>query len=1169
MYRKSTLLVMSCALAIGAALMALGQGHAEAQKAKISALLNDVQHRMGAEGAWLKSKVGSQLPADSRVRTARGAKCQITFPNGSVIRMGERSDLVIRKATSVELAAGQLYAKIVAGTVATVKGAAAVASVKGTTLQVDVAEAGTTVLTVGVGEVEFFNDLGSVIVQSSQQSTAEPGKAPSRPIVVDPSSLLAWEASLQTLIIELEYPAHVSTDPAELEQELTSRQEAVQQRPEDAAAHAGLAEVLLDLGRAEEAQAAAEKAVELAPNEAAYQGVLGCALLQAGRSAEARDQFSTAAEGQPDNLHWQLGLALVSLVQGEREPAVQQLQRAAEAAPNDPLPRAYLAAAHLRSGDLASADAAASEAVRLGPEQHLGNAYLAYVRLVQGQLDESVSAAATAVQAAPQSALAHEALGTASFFAGDLPQARQELELALELNPLSASGHLTLAKLTAAEDDIEAALEEAQLAVGLDPDSAPARSTLGLLLLLNNDPQAAGREFEQALTVDPNLAEARTGWGLVLARRGQFREAFSQQKAAVSLDTDSASAHNNLGGVYAASGEMESAIEQLNRAIELQPGWGMPYANLALVHLEENRYPEALAAGERALELGERSPFVHTVLARIYMRQGRTDRALAQLRQAVALDEDYPQARFQLAKLYLGQDRARDAMREILTSVAADPSAMVETRRYARTENTLSVGSDEQIAFDARHSDVAAEGCLSYALSGLLEYGDGYRAVNQDHTEKFLEVIGGHQSRPTQQLVFLGTLYDRTSGAPGPVTAGSAGDPDDRQDFTGCDAVLAYRQRLSPQATGTVKYSLRHNRFRFRNPDSLTGGDTSPFRELVNEETAHSPEVRIEADLDETYSLRAGYSHLCVDRDRHGVAGAVDPATGDVVYSPFATGSSPDTDTAWIEARARVDDRLSLLAGGYWGRTTGSSSVALPKLVVLYRPDAATWLSFVANPIFRSDISELAPVEALASPWGLGYLDFSEGGAGRSYELRCQRQGSRSTTLTASLSHQRVRGLLVDVQDPELTGLPTRVLMDSGRRWMADAAYEQWLTDTLTGRVWLCWQSSEGEFQQVQVSGTDWPYAPEWQAGGRLDYIDANGWRIGLEGTWVGRRYHDPQNTQRVGDYPLINLRIQHQRDLHQTYFLDVMNLTNCGYETFAGFPQSDRAIYGGVEYRY
>jgi tetratricopeptide (TPR) repeat protein len=979
---------------------------------------------------------------------------------------------------------------------------------------------------------------------------------------------MAWEASLQTLIISLEYPL-VSTDPEELQTELARRQQLVEDSPDDAAACAALAEVLLDLRRAEAAMVQAQRAVDLAPEQAAPHGVLGFALLQAGRPAEADEHFALASETEPEAARWQIGRALVALGDGEAESALGHFGRAAELAPDDALPRAYLSAAYLRAGDLGRAEAAASEAVKLDPDSAPANTYLAYVHLAQGRPEEAVTAASTAVREAPNSALAHEALGTSLMFAGQFADAGEELDRSLELNPVSASSHLARAKLLAAEGEIEASLQEAQVAVGLDPESAPARSTLGLLFLLNNDPERAGREFERALAAEPSLSEARTGWSTVLFKRGRFREALEQQKLAVSLDTDSASAQNNLGGVYASLGRMDQAIEHLQRALQLQPDWGMPYANLAVVHLEQSRYREALDAGERAVALGERSPFAHTVLARVYARQGRTDRALSELRQAVAVDEQYPQAHFQLAKLYVDQGRSRDAVREIVNAVIADPSTMLETRLYARTENTLALGSYSTLHDDGHHSNQASDGRVSYFGSWLLDDTDGWREANQDTRETFLEVIGGHQAEPTRQLVFFGTYFDRESGLPGPESFDSLGDVDDRRDFTGQEALLAYRQRLSPTVRGTLKYSFTESDLRFRNPDSMVAGDMNPFQDLTNESSQHSPEIRLDADLTGRSTLSLGYTRLWDTTKNHGVASIFDPDTGEIVPTSFGVKDTPTTDTVWLETAADYSEQFHVTLGGYWGRESGASGVGSPKVVALYRPDAATWWSFVASPIFRSDASELAPVEALADPKGLIYLDFAAGGLGRTYELRYQRQGGRSSTVTASLAYQQVSDLLIDVEDPAWAALPTRVLVHDGDRWVADAAYERWISDTVSGRLWMRWQSTSGRFPELQVSDAEWPYAPEWQAGARIDYIDATGWRIGLEPVFVGGRYADAENSERVDSYAVLNLHAQYQRNLRENYFVRVVNLTGADYEVFAGFPQPGRSVLAGLEYRF
>ncbi|MGC9318628.1 MAG: tetratricopeptide repeat protein, partial [Armatimonadota bacterium] len=321
MHPRSTVALSLIAVALAGLLVLAGEAQAATQKAKVTRLVGDVTHRAGAEGQWVQSRAGSLLPGGSRLRTGPGGRAEIAFPDGTVFRMGQRSDLVVQAATQAKVSRGQIYARIIAGTAMKVSGATATAAVRGTTLSLEVAEDGTTVLTVATGEVDFYNDLGSVVVAESQQSTARPGEAPTRPIVIDPSSLQAWEASLDGLIIELEQPPHVETDPERLQQQLPQRRDAVEQQPEDASTHADLSRVLLDLGRSEEAVAEAERAVELAPEAAEYQGLMGYALLQAGRLDQAEGAFEEAARGEPGNVRWVIGRAVVALGRNDDEAA--------------------------------------------------------------------------------------------------------------------------------------------------------------------------------------------------------------------------------------------------------------------------------------------------------------------------------------------------------------------------------------------------------------------------------------------------------------------------------------------------------------------------------------------------------------------------------------------------------------------------------------------------------------------------------------------------------------------------------------------------------------------------------------------------------------------------------------------------------------------------------
>ena len=128
-----TSLVISMIFLLSLAGTASAQG---APAAKITAVVVSVEHRVGATGQFTRSKVGTLLPAGSRVRTGKRSKCEIRFPDGSIIRMGPTSDMVIQGVTdkNMQLQKGTLFAKFVSGSGARIQGGSAVAAVKGTTM---------------------------------------------------------------------------------------------------------------------------------------------------------------------------------------------------------------------------------------------------------------------------------------------------------------------------------------------------------------------------------------------------------------------------------------------------------------------------------------------------------------------------------------------------------------------------------------------------------------------------------------------------------------------------------------------------------------------------------------------------------------------------------------------------------------------------------------------------------------------------------------------------------------------------------------------------------------------------------------------------------------------------------------------------------------------------
>jgi hypothetical protein len=120
-------------------LMVLAAPVMAAPYATVTGIVLKVTYRATATGAWATAKVGSKIFSGGRIRTAARSKVEVKFPDGSRVRLNELSDLVITDAGSknMNLASGNLYARIIAGSGARITGAGGVASIKGTHLSYD------------------------------------------------------------------------------------------------------------------------------------------------------------------------------------------------------------------------------------------------------------------------------------------------------------------------------------------------------------------------------------------------------------------------------------------------------------------------------------------------------------------------------------------------------------------------------------------------------------------------------------------------------------------------------------------------------------------------------------------------------------------------------------------------------------------------------------------------------------------------------------------------------------------------------------------------------------------------------------------------------------------------------------------------------------------------
>jgi hypothetical protein len=153
------------------------------QSARLTFLLGQVETRGSAQPVWRPVTLSQPVAQGDTLRTGKEARAELTFADGSVVRISEQSRMVIKKLTGsgaeqqrgIKVLIGKIWTNAVnllSGTsTLTVESPTTVAAIRGTVYRMNVAEQATTEIRVYTGEVGV----------SPVGPTVSPTAAPERP----------------------------------------------------------------------------------------------------------------------------------------------------------------------------------------------------------------------------------------------------------------------------------------------------------------------------------------------------------------------------------------------------------------------------------------------------------------------------------------------------------------------------------------------------------------------------------------------------------------------------------------------------------------------------------------------------------------------------------------------------------------------------------------------------------------------------------------------------------------------------------------------------------------------------------------------------------------------------------------------------------------------------
>lgn len=1203
--------------------------------ATVQTLLGAATYRAAGGTQLQPLRIRRSLFVGDVVATGPRAKLTLLFRDGAQIRLNAGTAVQINassgahgKENLLRVLGGEIWARLRPGNSLQTKTAAL--GVLGTEIELAVAPDGASTLTVIQGSVDFRNDLGRVTVNTSQQSVAREGAAPTAPVTIENAGFtVEWTLDLNRALIPRER-FYVSLDPAILKTELAQRQAKAQANPNDVAAQRDYADVLFDKGDYETALATYQNAEKLAPGDSPLKTRLGYTFLELDQVDAARQSFAAArgeaekAEVQmvaltadeqngvskPDTAAAAVGLAWLELGQ-DRPAAAQQWAKSAigslqtvalQNAPAGTEAEALLVqgVAAMRQPDLPTAKAALTQAAGSDSRfAYQAKSWLALAQLADGEAAATASAR-EAVASQPYSGLAHGNLAMVLFFNGQQREAQVEAKQATVLNPRSIAARVVQGQVALARGDVDSAEVQAAQAVALDPSLPQAHYLLGVAQASRRDYGHATRSLNESLRLAPDFLPSAAALATVYNFEGRPQEAVSLLTDLLPRYGQTEEVLASLGAVSYEQGNYAKSTEYLRQASAKRPASALYRGELTRALLYSNRLNEAIIEGQEAVRLAPQVGQYHSLLGLALEFSGLRVQAEREYREAILRD---PQNSLALTRLAEFADERPGAARRL--AVGSDTQAFLldpgVSRQLLRggidTEILPVAASDKGRDLGLTHRLTSSQGRFN-AIGFLNRNTDEGPRTNADARTTDASAFATYA--PGAKTNFYATARGVRNNN-GLFGADTAPVTDDRQQFRYEQAQVALRHRQSAASELWVGLFGNTSRSLTRDPglDSFIDPSSGlPVQRQNFNSDALMPEIRFDHRFsdrgEDTRLLTMGltYAQTNFSSDRRlqfpiPTAAAFQRFNQDNnVLMGYAQWTQRVGDKLGISGQLRVqrrdrEERASLSRPALplvSSRENSDLTRVLPSFMASYHADKNTTMRLSFNrQVTDITTSTFAPVDILTAS-EVGALPFGTPDTLQTVQFDVERYlGTRSFVKMFAFNSKAAD---LQIGGSDLTGLGVGLPaanapilgLDKWRATGVGARLEQQLLPNLFANASVVARRTSSSTAGALFDGSRAPYEANLLGALGLNYIDRSGNKLGLQMRHTGSFFADVPGALSREKFPAkfyFDLRLAREPSAHGEVFIGVTNLFNARQIQFNDYRVGRRRLEFGVNRRF
>ena len=449
--------------------------------ASVISLQGKVAFDPEANGVWHEAQLNETLCEGTKIWVKPNSRMSLALPGNDVLRLKENTLLTLKiinlnQTSLLDVVKGFIHFISRKPKEVKIESGIANAAPLGTEFAFSVDD-NKAALWVYEGGVKFYNQHGSVNLNSGQAAEALLGKAPQLRIDIKPQDAVNWA---------LYYPPLLPQSA-----ELDATEPAIQSAIDD------YRKGRIDL--------ALQSLATVPPTQqtAHFHKVRGALRLIVGQVDLAWQDIKALQANKPTDAEALALQSVIALTQNRKDQAYELASKAVYANPQSAT--AYTALSYAEQGrfNLEKAQAAADKAAELAPQDAMALARKAELQLSQGLISDSEQTVKQAISLDANLERTQTIKGFTHLMNMDTDEAMQAFDKAITLDSTSPLARLGLGLAKIRDGDLEAGRKDLEIAANLDPNNSLIRSYLGKAYYEEKRSDRAEEQFKLAKERDP------------------------------------------------------------------------------------------------------------------------------------------------------------------------------------------------------------------------------------------------------------------------------------------------------------------------------------------------------------------------------------------------------------------------------------------------------------------------------------------------------------------------------------------------------------------------------------------------------------------------------------------------------------------------------------------